>query len=314
MKVLLRKIYKKTIVGNWIRNLGHKFQEFVPDKIYVSRKYRSRMKKPLRLNPPETLNEKINWLKLYSRNDLYTQCADKYAVRDIVKKKIGEQYLVPLYFVTKRPEDITPEKISEVPCIIKANHDSSGGIFVYDKSALDWTQIRKQLKKRLRKSYYRKSREWQYKNIEPCIIVEKLLQDQDGNIPNDYKLHCFNGKVRMISVDLDRGTNTHNRNWYNKDWEREPYKWSSKKESGQFTDPRKEEVARPINLEKMIALSEKLADSFDYVRVDWYDVDNRLYFGELTFHHDGGYRPILPEKWDLKLGQELKISKVSGCA
>ena len=157
------------------------------------------------------------------------------------------------------------------------------------------------------KNYYTNSREWQYKNIEPRIIVEKLLQDRNGNIPFDYKLHCFNGLVRMIQVDVGRGTEKHFRNWYSPQWEREPFKWTAPIGSGKFTEPSDDEVPKPDTLEEMIRLSNILSKPFDYVRVDWYDVDEKLYFGELTFHHDGGTRPIIPAKWDLNLGEELRI-------
>src|SRR5690606_2707308 len=128
-------------------------------------------------------------------------------------------------------------------------------------------------KRRLKISHYPESKEWQYKNIVPRIIVEKLLMDRNGNIPFDYKLHCFNGKVNMISVDMGRGTEHHYRNWYSSNWEREPFRWSSPKGNGIYTDPSEDDVPKPKNLNKMIELSEKLAESFRYVRVDWYDVD-----------------------------------------
>ncbi|MEP2279096.1 ATP-grasp fold amidoligase family protein, partial [Maribacter sp.] len=113
--------------------------------------------------------------------------------------------------------------------------------------------------------------------------------------------------VRMISVDMGRGTDQHYRNWYNTNWEQEEFKWSSPKENGKSTDPSSEDLERPKTLKEMIRLSELLAKPFKYVRVDWYDVDGKLYFGELTFHHDGGFRPILPEIWDKKLGNELNL-------
>ncbi|MGB6153232.1 MAG: ATP-grasp fold amidoligase family protein, partial [Pricia sp.] len=206
---------------------------------------------------------------------------------------------------TDNPSDLIPENITKTPCIIKANHDSSGGIFVYDKNQIDWENVQKGLEKRLKQNYYWSSREWQYKNIKPTIVVEKLLQDSQGNIPFDYKLHCFNGKVRMISVDSGRDTDKHFRNWYSRDWTREPYRWSSQK-GQKFTDPSEEDIERPKTLEKMMELSEILAQPFAYVRVDWYEVDGKLYFGEITFHHDGGVFPILPKKWDKKLGTLLK--------
>ncbi len=215
--------------------------------------------------------------------------------------------MVPLYFTTKKSSEIIPENLPDTPCIIKTNHDSGGGFFVRDKLCVNWQMVRKNLSQRLKNNYYKYSREWQYKNIEPRIIVEKLLEDKNGNIPFDYKLHCFNGKVRMISVDMGRGTDQHYRNWYNTNWVREKFKWSSPKANGKSTDPSDQDAERPTTLNEMIRLSETLAKSFSYVRVDWYDVDGTLYFGELTFHHDGGFRPILPKIWDKKLGSELKL-------
>jgi hypothetical protein len=238
---------------------------------------------------------------------LHTQCADKYAVREYIKEKVGENYLVPLYYHTLDPKDLVPDNLPDTPCIIKANHDSSGGIFVYDKSKIDWKGVQKGFEKRLKKNYYWRSKEWQYKNIKPRIIVEKLLQDKNGNIPFDYKLHCFNGKVRMVQVDMGRGTDKHYRNWYNTAWVREPYKWSSPKGNGIFTDPSDEDPEEPPTLKEMIRLSQILAEPFCYVRVDWYDVDGNLFFGEMTFHHDGGMQAILPKIWDEKLGSEVKL-------
>lgn len=281
----------------------------IPDRLLAQIKFRWHMGYPLNLKNPITLNEKINWLKLNDRTPLHTICADKYRVREYITEKIGSQYLVPLYFQTFNPQELIPENLPDPPFIIKANHDSSGGIFVRDKGLVDWEMVQKQLSKRLKTNYYHFSREWQYKNIEPRIIVEKLLQDKNGNIPFDYKVHCLNGKVRMISVDMGRGTQNHYRNWYSRTWEREPFKWSSPKGPGKFTDPSDQDVERPKSLEEMIRLSEILAKPFVYVRIDWYDVDNRLYFGEITFHHDGGVRPILPKEWDKTLGEELILMK-----
>ncbi len=299
------------MVGNFFRYVFHKFKEKLPDALILKYRYKKNMGKPLNLRRPRTLNEKINWLKLYDRTPLHTRCADKYSVRKYIIEKIGESYLVPLYFQTKNPEQILPENIKNFPCIIKTNHDSGGGTIVRGKEDIDWSNVQIKIKKRLTKNYYTNSREWQYKNIEPRIIVEKLLQDRQGNIPFDYKLHCFNGSVRMIQVDLGRGTENHFRNWYNPQWEREPYKWSSPKGLGKFTDPSDDEVPKPSTLKEMIRLSKILSAPFDYVRVDWYDVDGKLYFGELTFHHDGGCQPIIPEQWDFNLGEELRIKALN---
>lgn len=313
MKKYIENLRQKSLLGYiFIQPIYYIFRLFIktiPDRTFVELKFRWHMDYSLNLDNPKTLNEKINWLKLNDRTQLHTICADKYRVREYVSEKIGTDYLVPLYFQTDNPNELIPENISNIPCIIKANHDSSGGIFVYDKSKIDWVKVQEGFKKRLKQNYFWSSREWQYKNIKPTIVVEKLLQDNQGNIPFDYKLHCFNGKVRMISVDLGRDTDEHHRNWYSREWIREPYKWSSQKGS-KFTDPTEEDVERPKTLEEMIRLSEILAQPFAYVRVDWYDVNGQLYFGEITFHHDGGVLPILPKIWDEKLGALLKLQKI----
>ncbi|MBT2163204.1 ATP-grasp fold amidoligase family protein [Zobellia barbeyronii] len=266
------------------------------------------MGKNLSLEDPKTLNEKISWLKLNDRTSLHTLCSDKYAVRQYIIEKIGDDFVVPLFFMTLNYREIILENLPDEPSIIKTNHDSGGGIFVYNKNELDYNKVQIILRKRMAINYYQRSNEWQYKNIVPCIIVEKLLQTKEGEIPKDYKLHCFNGKVRMISVDIDRGSENHKRNWYNKEWVREPYKWSSPKGNGRYTDPSTNDTPKPRTLNQMIELSETLSEPFVYVRVDWYDVDGKLFFGEMTFYHDGGNRPILPEKWDLELGSELHLN------
>jgi hypothetical protein len=316
IKEFLRYLYHTTTIGKQIIRGGldlsqYFWTHFVSDKYYVRRRFKEKMGYELNLDNPETLNEKINWLKVNARTELHTQCSDKFAVREYVKNKVGDKYLVPLYLMTKNVIDIDPSKLPAEPFIIKTNHDSGGGVVVKDKSEINWADLRKKMNKRLRKNYYYKSKEWQYKNIQPCIIVEKLLAGESGGLPFDYKLHCFNGKVNMIQVDTGRYTDNHHRNWYNKDWIREPYKWSSKIGVNKFTDPSEEDVQKPRNLQLMITLSEVLAEEFDYARVDWYDVEGQLFFGEITFHHDGGVRPIIPHEWDRILGQRLKLSPIN---
>ena len=278
------------------------------DETILKERYKKSFNREIDLSNPKTLNEKIIWLKLNDRTPLHTKCADKYEVRGYIEDKIGSEYLVPLYFQTYNFKDIRPENLPNEACIIKTNNDSGGGIFVYDKAQLNYDEAQQKLKRRLAVNYYRRSKEWQYKNIKPCVIVEKLLQTNEGSIPLDFKIHCLTGKPRMIQVDVGRGTKNHYRNWYNTNWEREPYKWSSVKPNGKFTDPSTEEVAKPQLLNKMLELSEILAQPFPYVRVDWYDVDDKLYFGEMTFHHDGGNQPIIPEEWDNKLGSLVELS------
>ena len=306
-----KKFIRNTQIGNIIGTIYYWINiRMVPEKIYTIRRHKKRMGKSPNLQNPKTLNEKIVWLKLNDRTPLHTKCADKYAVREYVSEKIGEEYLIPLYYHTVESKNITPENLPDTPYIIKTNHDSGGGIFVYDKSKVHWKEVQRNLKNRLKINYYWESKEWQYKNIKPRIIVEKLLLTKENKVPFDYKMHCFNGKVITIQVDMDRGTDNHYRNWYDTNWNREPFKWAFIKENGKKTDPSDFDVEKPSTLEEMIRLSEKLASPFCYARVDWYDVDGRLFFGEITFHHDGGNSPIEPEEWDVKLGEKLILEKL----
>lgn len=277
------------------------------DKTILTERFYKNFNRTIDLDNPRTLNEKIVWLKLNDRRPLHTKCADKFEVRNYIEEKIGSEYLVPLYFQTYKYEDIHFDNLPDEPCIIKTNHDSGGGIFVYDKTKLNFKKVQQKLRRRLAVNYYNRSKEWQYKNIKPCVVVEKLLQTKEGTIPLDFKIHCMSGKPRMIQVDVGRGTQNHYRNWHSTNWEREPYKWSSPKGNGKFTDPSDEDVPKPELLDKMLSLAEILAEPFPYVRVDWYDVDGKLYFGEMTFHHDGGNAPIIPENWDTKLGDLVKL-------
>lgn len=316
LKNLILRISQRSNIGSILMRPLFKIRYFfkydlISDKQFINKRFKKAFDRDIDFEAPKTLNEKICYLKLKDRTELHTICSDKYAVREYIEEKIGRGYLVPLFFQTTRLNNLTKNILPDEPCIIKTNHDSGGGVFVYDKNNLDISEIRKSLSRRLNTNYYQRSKEWQYKNIQPRIIVEKLLQTENGKIPKDFKVHCFNGNVRMISVDIDRFEDKHYRNWYTKNWEREPYKWSSPKADGTRTDPSSEEVEKPKTLDEMIRLSEILATPFPYVRIDWYDVDGTLYFGEITFHHNGGTQPILPEKYDLILGEELNVEKLT---
>jgi len=314
LKTVIKSVYQNSEFGFYIVKPIARIYQFFLHKKYLSReafvkqKFKKAFGYELDLNNPQTLNEKINWLKLNYWHPKATQFADKYAVRQYVAETIGEQYLIPLLFTTQNPRKIIPENLPDIPFIIKTNHDSSGGIIIRDKhEAHDWTKIQSYLRANLSQNFYWDGRERQYKNIEPRIVVEKLLTDNQGNIPSDYKVHCLNGKVRIINVDVDRDTENQYRHYYNQNWEREPFQWSSKFKN--VSENSKSLIKKPVNLKNMISLSERLVDSVPYLRVDWYVLENQLYFGELTFHHIGGCQPFNPIKWDLKLGEELDLTK-----
>lgn len=246
---------------------------------------------------PKTFNEKLQWLKRNDRTALHTQCADKYAVREFVKDKIGEKYLIPLHFHTSNLRDIKPENIPDFPVIIKSNHDSSGGSIILDKKSTNWTVVRNKLYKSFKINYFDKKKEWQYKNIKPRVIVEQLLQHEDGSIPFDYKFHYFNGELAFIQVDIDRQIE-HKRNLYDKDWNFLDVEWAYKNGPP---------VPKPSCYEKMKEISKILAQGFYHVRVDLYTLNDSIYFGEMTFHSESGFGPFNPPEWDLKFGNMLSL-------
>ena len=296
-------------LGYFLTNIGFELYRFwkyyrVEDEAYLHKRFLNMQGYPLNLAQPKSLNEKLQWLKIHDRRPIYTIFADKYAVRDYVKDHIGEEYLIPLLYSTKNPADIVPENLPDEPFILKANHDSGSFLIVRDKNQIDWKKVRTDCKWWLSKNYYWIDREWQYKDIEPRIIIEKLLMDKNGKIPNDYKVHCINGNVEFIYVAVDReGLNK--RNIYDSNWNPLPFSWANK-----FKDPSKlrgSEIQPPASLERMLALSVEIAKLFAYVRVDFYDVDGQLFFGEITQCHGGGFDQMRPIEWDYKFGEMLKI-------
>lgn len=297
----LRGFNKIKFYKQLINSIGKqmKLSNLLPDIFFLKKQYKKRTGKKLDLKNPKTFNEKTQWLKLHDRSPLHTMISDKYAVRKYISKRIGSKYLIPLIFHTLDAEEIRAENLPNYPFIIKSNHDSSGGIIIRDKSKADWDSIRKKLKKLLSKNYYYHAREWQYKNIKPRIIVEKLLMDDAGNIPYDYKVFCFNGQVKFIEVDINREKD-HCINYYTPQWEKLPQIWRGYK-SGENHN-----VPSPKKLDEMIYISETLSSDFPFLRVDLYILKEQIYFGELTLSDSAGYGRFL-EDWDEKLGDMLLL-------
>jgi hypothetical protein len=274
------------------------------DEKYLSELFFKRQGYKLNLNEPKTLNEKIQWLKIHNRAEFHTQMADKYAIREFIKEKIGEEFLVPLVYTTTNYYDVKPENMPDFPFIIKANHDSGSYLIVKDKNKVDWTKLRVDCRWWLSNNYYWFDREWQYKNIKPRIIVEKLLITKAGIIPFDYKINVINGKTEFIYVSVDR-ENANKRNIYNRNWEPLYFTWANKNKNTQ--ELRGDEIEKPSSMDKMIEIAEEIGKLFPYVRVDFYDVDGKIYFGEITQHHGGGFDQIKPIDFDYKYGELINL-------
>jgi hypothetical protein len=288
---------KKTYLFLLMR-LVFRFIKFriIPDKLLIMYLYKKVFGKYPNLNNPKTFNEKMQWMKLNDRKAIYTTIADKYVVRKYVADKIGEEYLIPLLDVQSEAKNISFKKLPE-SFVVKPNPASSYLRIVRTKSEENEQEIIEECKLWLKDNYYYYGKEWQYKNIEPKIIFEELLLDENREIPLDYKFHCFSGVVEFIQVDIGRFKN-HKRNFYDKDWNLLPVRLIF--DNGKVNE-------KPDELTKMIFLARILAKEFNYIRVDFYYVQNRILFGELTLEPESGFGKWYPAIYDDVLGEKLII-------
>jgi len=277
---------------------------WVPAGLYLSLVYRWRFGRWANLKRPATLNEKLQWKKMHGYEPFHTTISDKYAVREWVAERAGERYLVPLLAVV---DDAGRLDLAQLPqaCVIKTTHASGQNIIVRDKDLVAERELKARLRRWMSHNQYDLTREPQYRDIKPRLIVEQLLTDGEGNIPMDFKLHCFHGAVEMIQVDIDRFTD-HRRNFYDVNWQLLPFTWCFWKKNRPLW-PNGRVVGRPESLEEMVALARTLSKGLDYVRVDLYNCNGRVYFGELTLHPGGGWERFDPPSYDLFYGRKLHL-------
>ena len=253
---------------------------------FIQRKFKSKLGYEIDFTKqPETFNQKIQFRKLYDNNPLYSICADKYRVREYVKSKIGEEYLIPLYFVT---DNLTEEQWKDLPnsFVIKPTHDNGTVRVVKDKTKANKNKILKDMELALKLDYGKVSMENFYSNIPRKIIAEKYLKD---NI-EDYKFHCFKNRIF-----LERITRIGLGSMYDIE------KWENLKFSIGY-DVDETIYEKPKKFEEMVEIAKKLSEDFEYVRVDLYNVDGKIYVGELTFCESSGFGKFTDESWDYKFG------------
>ena len=270
----------------------------MPDEEYLKREYKARLGKDLNLETPKTFNEKIQWLKLHDRNPEYVKMVDKYEVKKYVAGVIGEQYIIPTLGVWDRFEDIEFDRLPE-QFVLKCTHDSGGVVIVRDKKTFNKKEARKKIERSLRRNYYYPHREWPYKDVKPRILAEQYMVDESGRELKDYKAFCFDGEPKIIQVDYDRFV-AHKRNLYTTDWD------YIEAEIEFPTDP-SHQIDRPQKLKEMLNLAKKLSGGASHVRVDFYSIEDRLYFGELTFHHGAGFEKFCPESFGFDMGSWIRL-------
>ena len=273
----------------------------VSDKRFIELKFYACMGKKLDLDTPKTFNEKLQWLKLYNRNPEYTMMVDKYLVRNYIKKTIGEEYLIPLIGVWDDPDDIDFDALPD-KFVLKCNHNSGKGMCICkDKSKMDVEKIRSGLRAGLAEDYFLCSREWPYKDVSRKIIAEQYMEDTKTAELRDYKFFCFDGEVKALFVATDRQKVGEEVKF---DFFDAEYNWFPFRQGhpNALIKPDKPEC-----FEKMKELAAKLSVGVPHVRVDFYEVNGKIYFGELTFYHFCGIVPFEPEEWDLTFGQWIKL-------
>ena len=281
--------------------------KWMGDELYLKIIYKSLFGEELDLNNPITFNQKLQWLKLNNRYPEMVRMVDKYDAKEYVSGVIGEEYIIPTYGVWKRFDDIDFGSLPN-QFVLKCTHDSGGLVICKDKSKLDMNIARKKINKCLKRNYYWFGREWPYKNVKPRIIAEKYMVDEavmEDAVEEltDYKLMCFNGRSEMAFTCTDRYDSDGLKvTFFDRDWNKLPFErhYPSSKKS----------IPKPKNYEKMIELSEVLSKGIPFIRVDFYESNDKIYFGELTFYPGTGLEEFTPEIWDKKLGDMIDLTSV----
>ena len=268
-----------------------------PDKLYLSLRFKTLTGYWMNWGNPQSFNQKLQWMKLNDHNPMYSLCADKVAVRDYVARTIGSRYLIPIYGIYGKPEDIPYDKLPE-KFVLKCNHGAKYNIICKNKEKLNVSETNNILKKWLSEKYYRKLREYHYKAIKPQIICEHYMESSDKGDLNDYKVFVIAGEPYMIQVDLDR-FGSHHRNIYDVNWNLLDV---------EISFPKGPDVCKPIVLDEMLRCARKLGEGFREVRVDFYVVKDRLYFGEMTFFSGAGFSKYKPRQFEFEMGKKLSIS------
>lgn len=294
MNALVDKIYRT------MRKLG--IFDLIPDEPYLKLMYRLKMGKPLNLDNPTSYNEKMQWLKLYNRKPEYTQMVDKYTAKAFIAEKVGAEYTIPLLGVWDRFQDIDFSALPE-RFVLKTTHDSGGVCICRCRKAFDPAAAKEKLEKSLAADYYKLYREWPYKNVVHRIIAEEYLEDDEAGALVDYKLHMFHGEPKLFAVISQRGTGCPKADYFDADFHPLDIDWSY---------PHAEKLPpKPSHLADMKSLAAKLAEGVPYVRVDFYEVNGKVYVGELTFFDDSGFSLIKPESWNQKMGRWIALPEKS---
>jgi hypothetical protein len=289
--------YRNIIKNRELRLKLINLLRFIPDEPYLKMVFWIKTGKKLNLKNPRTFCDKLNWLKLHDFKPEFTRLADKIAVRDHIKELLGEDICLPLLGVWEHYDDIDFDTLPD-KFVMKCNHDSGSVKIIRDKSSMDHAALREFFEGRLKLNPFVLGREYPYKDIKPMILVEKFMTSNTGRDIRDYKFLCFDGIPRYMFVISDRSTDCRS-DFYDMDFNRLPIV---------DTYPMSDEpMEKPVFFDEMVELVTKLAQGLRTVRIDLYEIDGKIYFGEYTFYDGGGFWPKEPEEWEYRMGDLIRI-------
>lgn len=273
--------------------------DWIREDTYLKLIYRLIFKRKLNLEEPKAFTEKLNWYKLHWRSPLAAQCADKAAVREYVAEKIGPEYLIDQYGCWDSFDKIDFDSLPD-SFILKPTNGSGDAVICRDKHSLDRKEARKTLEKYRRRHFSSWTKEWAYYGLPDRILAERLLKPTYGNAVRDYKFFCFQGEPRFFLVGSDRDTDV-KFSYFDMDFNPLPVRCGHDFRSG---------IEKPAHFQEMVEVARRLSEDFHHVRVDLYEEEDRVYFGELTFYHYGGITRFEPDKWDYIFGEYFQLSQI----
>ena len=277
----------------------------MPDDEFLKKMFYYKMGYELNLEHPKTFNEKLQWLKIYNRNPRYTSLVDKYRVKEYIAKNVSEELVIPTLGVWDKFEDIDFDMLPE-QFVLKCTHDSGGIVIVRDKSKFDKRAAKKKIEQCLKRNFFLYAREWPYKNVEPKIIAEKYMKDGTSNSEEitDYKFFCVDGYVDNVMVCLERSTGEPKFYFFDKEWNLLRINKRGKEAEENFSIP------KPVCMDEMFALAEKLTKGIPFVRVDLYECNKKIYFGEFTFYPSSGFDANLLPETDEYFGELINLEGI----
>ncbi len=278
----------------------HGMHNRMPDEEFLKKYFRIKVGYELNLDNPQTYNEKLQWLKLYDRKPLYTKLVDKYEVKDYVASIIGEKYIIPTLGVWDHFDDIDFDSLPD-RFVLKTTHDSGGIVICRDKASFDYSTAKKKLEKHLKINYYLVAREWPYKNVKPRIIAEEFREDRETSELRDYKFFVFDGEAKALFIASDRQSENEETKFDFFDIEFRHLPFTNGHPNAAVL-PKK-----PVCFDEMRELAEKLGAGIPHVRIDFYEVNGEVLFGEMTFTHWSGLKPFDPIEWDYTFGSWIKL-------